>query len=208
MRHPLAHHVHLEPVSLPVGAITAFAGPLYDPSASTPASPLPLYPPAAGWLVCDGSSLNRNDYPELFSALGYLYGGSGNTFLLPDLRGMFLRGVSKPDDDAALEDRSPASGGDEKDVGSVQQFAVQTHVHTYTAPGDPAPVAAGSQVANVVQTVTPATRTSTPADGKGDVPGEVKVSQYETRPVNIFVHYLIKYTSRLPGYHFPCEVRM
>jgi hypothetical protein len=44
------------------------------------------------WLPCDGSTLNRYQYEELFAALEYKYGGSGNEFALPDLRGRMLIG--------------------------------------------------------------------------------------------------------------------
>lgn len=45
-----------------------------------------------GWLKCDGSLVSRNAFPQLFDKIGYTYGGSGNDFKLPDLRGEFLRG--------------------------------------------------------------------------------------------------------------------
>ena len=40
------------------------------------------------WLVCDGSSLVRTDYPELHTLITNTYGTypSGTTFLLPDMR--------------------------------------------------------------------------------------------------------------------------
>lgn len=47
----------------------------------------------AGWLPCHGQSLSAANYPSLFAAIGYLYGGEGDTFLLPDLRGLFPRGL-------------------------------------------------------------------------------------------------------------------
>jgi len=46
-----------------------------------------------GYLVCDGSSLVTTSYPELFAAVGYTYGGAGNTFKIPNLLGEFIRGV-------------------------------------------------------------------------------------------------------------------
>jgi microcystin-dependent protein len=51
--------------------------------------------PPAGWLRCDGRTLSRSDsaYQGLFAAIGYLWGGSGDAFQLPDLQGRFLRGV-------------------------------------------------------------------------------------------------------------------
>jgi len=50
----------------------------------------------AGWLICDGASLSRtvsnNAYQPLHTAIGYAFGGSGDNFNLPDLRGEFIRG--------------------------------------------------------------------------------------------------------------------
>lgn len=43
------------------------------------------------WLLCDGSLLSIADYSDLFSVLGFTYGGNGSTtFALPDLRGRLL----------------------------------------------------------------------------------------------------------------------
>lgn len=39
-----------------------------------------------GWLICDGRSLNRNEYNKLFDRIGYSFGGSGDNFNLPDYR--------------------------------------------------------------------------------------------------------------------------
>jgi len=44
-----------------------------------------------GYLECNGQSVSTATYPELFNAIGYLYGGSGATFQVPDLRGEFVR---------------------------------------------------------------------------------------------------------------------
>jgi len=58
---------------LPVGSIQAFAG------ANAP----------TGWLLCDGSAVRRQDYPDLFNTIGTTYGAGDTTttFNLPDLRG-------------------------------------------------------------------------------------------------------------------------
>lgn len=45
-----------------------------------------VYPPA-GWLFCDGSTLNNADYPDLFGVISQTYGGVNDQFKLPDLRG-------------------------------------------------------------------------------------------------------------------------
>jgi microcystin-dependent protein len=67
---------------VPIGTVLPYAGIATD------------YPPT-GYLFCWGGSLNKATYAEylpLFSVIGYRYGGSGNTFNVPDLQGMFLRG--------------------------------------------------------------------------------------------------------------------
>lgn len=46
----------------------------------------------AGWLLCDGSSYSTSTYSDLFSAIGYTYGGSVSVFAVPDLRGRALVG--------------------------------------------------------------------------------------------------------------------
>ncbi len=65
--------------TLPAGTVIYFAG-------STPPS---------GFLECDGQQIFRSQYPELFAAIGIIFGqgdGSNTTFNLPDLRGEFIRG--------------------------------------------------------------------------------------------------------------------
>jgi len=48
-----------------------------------------------GWLICDGSSLLRTDYPDLFTALGTTWGAVDAThFSLPDLRDRLPVGAS------------------------------------------------------------------------------------------------------------------
>lgn len=39
----------------------------------------------SGWLLCDGRSLSKNDYFDLWKIIGYNYGGSDSTFNLPTL---------------------------------------------------------------------------------------------------------------------------
>lgn len=41
----------------------------------------------ASWLPCEGQALSATTYADLFAAIGYTYGGSEGTFLLPDMRG-------------------------------------------------------------------------------------------------------------------------
>lgn len=64
----------------PAGTVVAFAG-----------STIP-----AGWLLCDGSMVNKSDYPDLFNAIEPTYGkGNGSTtFNLPNLSGKVLIGTN------------------------------------------------------------------------------------------------------------------
>lgn len=41
------------------------------------------------YLLCDGSSISTTDYPDLFNLIFYTYGGSGNTFNLPNFESKF-----------------------------------------------------------------------------------------------------------------------
>ena len=63
--------------SIPAGSITMFAG------TSVP----------EGWLQCLGQSVSVVTYPDLYAAIGYSYGGSGDTFVLPNLEGRFPLGL-------------------------------------------------------------------------------------------------------------------
>lgn len=49
----------------------------------------------SSWLLCDGSSVLRSDYPNLFSVIGITFGSvDGTHFTLPDFRGKFPFGKS------------------------------------------------------------------------------------------------------------------
>lgn len=195
----------LQNVVLPVGSITAFAGNVASYLKPQPLDgSVPVTQPieSFGWMLCDGSSLSANLYPELYAVLGNLYGGlasAGNdaTFNLPDLRGQFLRGIST--DKPSLEKRTASAGGMADGIGSTQEDALQTHQHNYVEPtGLPAVGENGKGTA----TVNASAYTGIPTS-ESDA-SSIKVSDYETRPTNIFVNYLIKYTYKLPVYnHFP-----
>ena len=76
--------------------------------------------PPAGYLKCDGAQVSRTQYPELFAAIGTIYGpGDGSsTFNLPDLRGEFIR---------SLDDGRNIDAG--RDLGSEQMDQIQGHGH-------------------------------------------------------------------------------
>jgi microcystin-dependent protein len=141
------------------------------------------YVEANGWMFCDGRSLDKNTYPELFSVIGYLYGKNDQMFNLPDYRGMFLRGVdagSGMDPDAASR-IGPAGSGTNSGIGSFQCDALQTHTHSYQAVQLAAPAQAGKAAAQ------------TSSDTSTSAPERPAQVSSETRPKNIAVNYIIKY---------------
>jgi len=84
--------------------------------------------PPTGWLVCNGGAVNRTTYASLFAAIGTTWGaGNGSsTFNLPDLRGQFLRGWANGSGNDP--DRNSRTGGDA--VGSSQGSQFGAHTHT------------------------------------------------------------------------------
>jgi microcystin-dependent protein len=70
---------------IPPGTIVPYAG-ITKPDPATTLS--------KGWLFCDGSIVNRFDYPALFAAIGFTYGKTlvNGQFRLPDLRGRSIIG--------------------------------------------------------------------------------------------------------------------
>lgn len=97
---------------VPSGVVMAFAG------ATAP----------TGWLVCDGSLINRTTYANLFAAIQTAHGsGDGTTtFALPNYAGRFLRGRangSANDPDRASRTAAASGGLTGDNVGSVQTNA-------------------------------------------------------------------------------------
>lgn len=102
----------------PVGSIKSYAG-----------TSIPL-----GWLLCNGASLSRTTYADLFAVIGTAWGTANvSSFNLPDFRGRFLRGVdggAGRDPDRASRTVSNTGGSTGDNVGSIQGNAFQTHTHT------------------------------------------------------------------------------
>ena len=76
------------------------------------------------FMFCDGRELDTTEYAELFSVIGYTYGGSGSTFNLPDLRGRTLVGVNLND----VDFKTLGSYGGEKEHNlTIEEMPSHTH---------------------------------------------------------------------------------
>jgi microcystin-dependent protein len=180
---------------LPIGMIVPYAG------SSTPPS---------GFLLCDGTAVSRTTYADLYSAIGvaFGYGNNSTTFNLPDLRGRFLRGVDGSagvDPDKASRSAMATGGNSGNNVGSIQGSAYTNHSHTITDPGHVhdetvstttggpgSDIGIGGLAGGVGQT------TSNTLDVASNTTGITATNasttgSTETRPVNAYVYYMIKY---------------
>ena len=141
----------------------------------------------AGWLVCAGGSYPRTGtYAALYAAIGTRFGtANGSSFNVPDFRGLFLRGRDgsvgrDPDRNSRTAMNFGGSTGDS--VGSVQGHALQSHTHTYT------------KVLGTVQADdSGSSYNEITGLGNAQTVGQTGSASTETRPINAYVTYIIKY---------------
>ncbi len=153
---------------IPVGTIFIFAG----ISENIP----------EGWMKCDGTALNSTEFEKLHNVLGKAWGDGSDDeteetdFNLPDLRGMFLRGVDEGagnDPDANFR-QSSAPGGNTGDfVGTTQSHS------TVKGGGDDFEISGSFETVESIDDTFLSKKIVTP-------PGT------ETRPINASVYYIIK----------------
>lgn len=95
----------------PTGAVTNFAG------ATAP----------SGWLMCDGSAVDRTTYDDLFAIIGTTYGaGNGTTtFNTPDMRGKVPVGKAASGTFNNLNN----TGGEENHTPIDTEMALHSHGH-------------------------------------------------------------------------------
>lgn len=184
---------------VPIGTIVPFAGGIDA-----------VWLRQQGWLYCDGSSLQKADYLDLFLAIGSNFGGGRTSFNLPDLRGRFCRGVDTgiSRDPYAKTREAMAPGGLAGDEpGSV--FGDRTgwaddkplkaehegHVHPvpHAPKGQNAYIIAGTRYA--IWRGSPTTSTESGKHTHTVASGGDK----ETRPLNKAVFFIIKFSGAQGG---------
>jgi hypothetical protein len=195
----------------PIGSIIAYGGVIITPQWEAD-------PNNDGWLPCDGRELDTTGlYSALFVAIGFAWGGDPKRrkFNLPNLQGYFLRGVD-PSRDQLVDKDSDArfaghpGGNRGAKVGSFQGYATAL----------PPPVPIGQQDTSfrtnvagdhkhLLQFELNAGRDVDDQDNTVAYPGGPETDEpmrlagahehviiggnKETRPVNAYVHWIIKY---------------
>ena len=176
-------------IAIPAGVIVPFGGQVED---------IPF-----GWMLCDGSEVSRTEYANLYNAVGVCWGtGNGSTtFNLPDLRGMFLRGVSgESGNDLDATDRvvlNDNGGNTGNQVGSYQGDAIRNI--TGERNGTYQLVPEGVCYANGAFGVTnggghhhAGYQSASGAIFSFDASRVVPIGS-DNRPKNVYVNYIIKY---------------
>jgi phage-related tail fiber protein len=124
----------------------------------------------SGWIKANGAVVSRGLYAGLFAALGTYYGaGDGvSTFGIPDLRGVFLRGLD--------EGRGIDSG---RTLGALQADSFKSHTHDYVGTGNGTPGGAEGGGRD--------------AAGTGPIYTSEATGSAETRPINLALVAYIRY---------------
>lgn len=170
---------------VPPGTIVAFGG-----SAEPP-----------GWLLCDGRAMKAAEQPRLWAAIGTAWGNPGEgQFRLPDLRGLFLRGVDNspntgvsgrdPEHDGGRGALHPG-GNPGNAVGSFQGDVFAAHGHEYWVGGNAWVLATiPSPLDERFLTIFGHPNSPDPRQRRSF--GIEATGGHETRPKNAYVNYLIK----------------
>ena len=91
----------------------------------------------AGYLICNGEILSRTLYADLFAAIGTAFGaGDGSTtFGIPDMRGMFVRGLDsgRGVDPARTLSNTPQNSANLAHSHTINVVAGGAHTHPVTA---------------------------------------------------------------------------
>lgn len=154
----------------PIGVVEAFAADVVP----------------AGWVKCNGASLLRTDFPNLFAKIGTTFGqgnSPGDTFQVPDLREEFVRGWA--DDKTGGPDSGRVFGSSQTDTMQGHKHDIQRTIYSETNNGGGYPAATGVGVArtdNFIGNPIPDGANGSPRTGP------------DTKPRNVAMLYCIKAT--------------
>ncbi|NQX43252.1 Microcystin-dependent protein [Pedobacter steynii] len=171
--------------NLPIGTIMPYAGETVSLNNNN-------------WKICDGDSVYKSHYPILWSVLGNRWGkheviGADVKFSLPDLRGVFLRGVNADRTDKFkdpdVELRTAVTDDKRNETGSFQLSDVGQHQHYINQTTEANKDEAGPR--DNVGPITHDPAAIYKSVSLLPVPTEQNPHN-ETRPSNAYVHYIIK----------------
>ena len=90
----------------------------------------------SGWIKCDGRSLLRSEYPELFNIVGTNFGSaSATTFNIPDTAGRVLASIGQADPSFSSWSNGDTSGTETHTM-TVQQMPSHNHTGTTITSGN------------------------------------------------------------------------
>lgn len=160
-----------------------------------------------GFLMCDGTSYLRTAQAGLFAIIGTSYGAADGThFNVPDMRGMFARGVaqgSANDPDRTTRSANNPGGAIGDNVGSQQGWSVQDHVHTVSDPGHGhvergnttgagGGTAVDATADNGVPNSNSASSTANAVTGITIPSSGATTAGNQTAPINVYFNFIIK----------------
>lgn len=158
-------------------------------------------------LACDGSSVSRITYSDLFNVLtnstntSPAFGYETSThFNLPDLRGKFVRGTDSGagnDPDASSRTAQGTNGSTGDSIGSIQGYATaqgQTSIYLGTTGGHSHQFSIGNTLGSTYFSgANSGNEATTPTDTAGSHVHTITSSQNETRPLNLNLKAYIVY---------------
>jgi microcystin-dependent protein len=157
--------------------------------------------PPNGWAFCDGQLVAISENDALFTLIGTIYGGDGETtFALPDLRGRFP--IHHGQGSGLSAHSIGESGGSEEETLTVQQLPA--HSHTLLASTEPGAaitptdgvIGAGASV-NIFRPTPPA---ATPMDVAAVTPAGGSQPHDNMHPF-IGIHYIISLFGLFPSFN-------
>jgi len=134
-----------------------------------------------GWLVCNGRSLLRTEYPELFAVIGTDFGSSsGTTFRLPDYtsRVIGMYGETEGTSTLTVRDRGDVVGNE-----TIQLTVPQLPAHSHTGTTD----SDGSH-SHSVSDIPYGTQSIAAASGGGTSAADETTTTYNTSTAGAHTH--------------------
>ena len=86
-----------------------------------------------GWLLCDGTSYSTTTYANLYGVIGYTFGGSGESFNVPNLKGRVVVGIDGAQ--ASFDGRGETGGAMNHQHASSNSGNTGSHNHTIPSLG-------------------------------------------------------------------------